>query len=244
MAEDKNKLNEEVEVIEGSEVEAVSASEQFIEKNMKQLSAIVLAVLVAVVGGIYLYSSSGSAELEDQKKIFRAEYYFGLDSTNLALFGDTSGLINDELVGFDDLTNELESSKIKNLNNYYVGLINLKNGEYEQAVSYLSDFDSEDELLLARGKSLLGDAYMELAETEASNYDNAVVAYKKATELEKNASFTPVYLLKLALAYELKGDDKAAIATYTTLIGDYKSTVAEVVDAKKYKAILEAKAKS
>ena len=148
------------------------------------------------------------------------------------------------MVGFDELANELESSKIKKLNNYYVGLLNLKNGEYQQAVDYLNDFDSDDDLLLARGKSLLGDAYMELAETDASNYDNAISAYKKATELEKNTAFTPVYLMKLALAYELKGELQKAIATYTTLIEGYNPTVAEVVDAKKYRAALEAKTKS
>ena len=244
MAKDNKKINEEVEELEIEATEEVNVSQQFVEKNMKQIATVVVAVFVAVIGGIYLYSSSGNAELEDQKKIFRAQYYFGLDSTNLALFGDTSGTVNEDLVGFDDLANQLETSKIKKLNDYYVGLINLKNGEYQQAVAYLSDFDSEDELLLARGKSLLGDAYMELAENESSNYDNAIVAYKKATELGKNPAFTPIYLMKLALAYELKGDNTAAIATYTTLITGYKSTVSEVTDAKKYRALLEAKAKS
>jgi tetratricopeptide (TPR) repeat protein len=243
MAEDKN-INEEVEGIEVEGAKEVNASEQFLEKNMKQLSTIVVAVLVTVVAGIYFYNSSGSAELEDQKKIFRAQYYFSLDSTNLALFGDTSGTVNNELVGFDELTDDLESAKIKDLNNYYVGLINLQNGEYQQAVDYLSDFESDDDLLLARGKSLLGDAYMELAETEASEYDNAIKAYKKATELEKNSAFTPVYLMKLALAYELKGNDKQAIATYSTLIDGYKPTITEVADAKKYRAVLQAKSKS
>ena len=239
MAEDKNKLNEEVEAVEV--VEEVNTSEQFVEKNMKQIVTLIGVLLVIVLGGTYLYTSSGGAELEDQKKIFRAQYYFSLDSTNLALFGDTTGEINDELVGFDELVGELESSKIQNLNNYYVGLINLKNGEYEQAASFLSDFDSDDELLLARGKSLLGDAYMELAETVNANYSNAITAYKKATQLEKNDSFTPVYLMKLALAYELNSDDANAIATYTTLIEGYKSTVTQVSDAKKYRARLVAK---
>lgn len=244
MAEDKNKLNNDVEEIEVEGAEEVNASEQFLEKNGKKLLPILVGVLVAVVAGVYFYSTSGTTELEDQKKIFRAQYYFGLDSTNLALFGDTTGDVNVDLIGFDELATELESSKVQKLNNYYVGLINLKNGEYQQAVDYLNDFDSDDELLLARGKSLLGDAYMELAETEATNYDNAIKAYKKATELEKNDSFTPVYLMKLALAYELKGDTEQAIATYTTLIDGYKPTVTEVADAKKYRAALQAEAKS
>tara|TARA_B100000809_G_scaffold64291_1_gene61004 strand:+ start:3033 stop:3755 length:723 start_codon:yes stop_codon:yes gene_type:complete len=239
MAEDKNKLNEEVEGIEATE--EVNTSEQFVEKNMKQLVILMAGILILVIGGTYFYTTSGDAVLEDQKKIFRAQYYFGLDSTNLALFGDTTGEVNDELVGFDELVGELESSKIQNLNNYYVGLINLKNGQYEQAVSFLSDFDSDDDLLLARGKSLLGDAYMELAETDVSNYAKAIAAYKKSTELEKNAAFTPVYLMKLALAYELNGNNAKAIATYTTLIDGYKPTIAEVADAKKYRALLEAK---
>ncbi len=234
-------INNDIEEIEVEGLEEVNASEEFVEKNFKTIAMVVGGVLLAVIAGIYFYSTSGSSELADQKKIFRAQYYFGLDSTNAALFG--SETLNEDLVGFDELTNELESSKVKNLNNYYVGLLNLKNGEYQQAVDYLSDFDSDDELLLARGKSLLGDAYMELAETEASNYSKAITAYKKASTLKENTAFTPIYLMKLALAYELNKDNENAIATYNKIITGYKPTVTEVNDAKKYKAVLEAKTK-
>lgn len=244
MAEDKNKQNEEVELLDGEAVEEVNASEEFLEKNLKQITSMVVALFVIIGGVTYFYTSSGDAELEDQKKIFRAQYYFGLDSNEIALFGDTSGKVNAELIGFDELASDLESSKVKNLNNFYIGVLNLKNGEYAIAVEYLSDFSSGDELLQARAKSLLGDAYMELAETDESNYSKAISAYKEASSLKSNEGFTPVYLMKLALAYELGGDDAKAIETYGKIINTYKPNVAEVTEAKKYKAVLESKTKS
>ena len=136
----KDQLNEELENQELENVEEVGASEAFVEDNAKKLGGAVAVVIALIVGGIFFYNSSSSSEVEDQKSIFRAQYYYSIDSLNLALFGDDSGNVNPDLVGFDELSNSLSSSKVKNLNNFYVGVINLQNGEYQQAIDYLTDF--------------------------------------------------------------------------------------------------------
>lgn len=237
MAENKNNEAEELEV-QGVEVEE-SASEQFVENNAKKLGIIAGAAILAIVGLIYYFNMSASSEIEDQKAIFPAQYYFGSDSLNLALFGDSTG----DLTGFDELRDELQTSKVKNLNYFYIGAINLQNGEYNVAIEYLEDFSSESDLVQARANALLGDAYMELAEEDKSKYSSAISNYEKASSTGENGAFTPGYLLKLALAYELNGQEGDAIATYDKIIKNYPS-VQEGLDAKKYKAVLEAKKNS
>ena len=238
MAENKNNEVEELEIQEG--VQGDNLSEQFVENNAKKIGVIAAVVVAAVVGVFFFYNSSVSSVEEDQKKIFPAQYYFSLDSLNLALFGDTSGTV----VGFDDLRNELESGKVKELNNFYIGVINMQNGEYETAVAYLKDYATGSDLLQARAKALLGDAYMELAEEDDSNYSLAIASYDEASKIGETTAFTPRYLLKLALAYELSDSDDNAIATYEKVISGYPSTTQEVQEAKKYKAVLEAKKNS
>ncbi len=237
MAENKNNEAEELEV-QGVEVEE-SASEQFVENNAKKLGIIAGVAIVAIIGIVYYFNMSASSEAEDQKAIYPAQYYFGSDSLNLALFGDSTG----DFSGFDELREELQTSKVKNLNYFYIGAINLQNGDFEVAIEYLEDFSSSSDLVQARANALLGDAYMELAEVEPSNYSSAISNYEKAATTGVNSAFTPGYLLKLALAYELNGQDGDAISTYDKVIDNYASGQ-EVLDAKKYKAVLEAKKNS
>jgi outer membrane protein assembly factor BamD (BamD/ComL family) len=238
MAESKNKEVEEIE-LEGGVVEN-SASEQFVENNAKKFGVIAGAIVALVVGVFFFYDMNSTSAQEDQKKIFAAQYYFSLDSLNLALFGDTTGAV----VGFDDLRSDLESGKVKELNNFYIGVINMHNEDYETAVAYLKDFSTGSDLLQARAKALLGDAYLELAENDQANLSLAISSYEEASKIGETTAFTPGYLLKLALAYELNKDESNAISTYDKVISGYPSTTQEVQEAKKYKAVLEAKKNS
>ena len=242
MAENKNNEAEELEVQEVEVQE--SASEKFVENNLKKIGGIAGGIVVLVLAVFFYFNSSASSEVEDQKKIFPAQYYFSVDSLNLALFGDSTGTINEDLVGFDELRDELQSGKVKNLNNFYIGAINLHNGDFEVAVAYLEDFSTDSDLLQARAKALLGDAYMELAEADKSNYASAIANYEQASSIGENTAFTPGYLIKLALAYELSEDNEKAIATYDKVITGYPTGTVEVLEAKKYKAVLEAKKNS
>jgi len=80
----------------------------------------------------------------------------------------------------------------------------------------------------------LGDAYMEL-----NKLDDAISHYRKAANYYRNQFYTPMYLSKLALAYELKGDKKMAINTYDEIIDEFYNSQ-ERTNAQKYKARLEA----
>jgi TolA-binding protein len=108
-------------------------------------------------------------------------------------------------------------------------------GNYSSAIPFLKDFSSSDLLLEARAKSLLGDAYM-----DQEDFATAASYYEKAASHKPNKEFTPIYLMKAALAYSLNGDTEKAIQKYDKVINDYKNTP-EYNNARKHKAMLENK---
>jgi TolA-binding protein len=185
----------------------------------------VIAVLVAG-GFFYNYYMQQQNELA-QDEMFQAVYYFESDSVDLALRGDGNNY------GFLDIIDEYGSTKAGNLANYYAGACYVQKGNYSSAMPFLKDFSSGDLLLTARANSLLGDAYM-----EADDYATAAGYYEKASSYKPNKEFTPVYLMKAALAYKMNGQNDKAIQKYDEVIAEYKNTP-EYNNAKKYKALLE-----
>ena len=120
-----------------------------------------------------------------------------------------------------------------NLAKFYAGASYLKLGDFDLAIEYLSSFSSSDYLVQARAYCLLGDAYM-----ENEQVGEAISQYKKATEYYPNEEFTPIYLMKLAIAYEESNDNDSAKIVYQQIIDDYPNAQ-EVNNAKKYMAKLQ-----
>jgi TolA-binding protein len=98
---------------------------------------------------------------------------------------------------------------------------------------YLEDFSSSDLLVQARAYSLIGDTYM-----EENNYQDAARFYDKAANYKPNKYFSPAYLMKAALAFELNHQADRAIAAYDKVINEYYDSP-EFQDARKFKAKLE-----
>ncbi|WP_423127176.1 tetratricopeptide repeat protein [Gaoshiqia sp. Z1-71] len=204
-----------------SEVEiALTRSEQFIEDNQKILT-IVIAVIVAVVAGylgftrLYIFPKEKTA----QEQMFMAEQYFEKDSFNLAINGDGNYL------GFLDIIDDYGMTKSGKLANYYTGISYLHLGQYEEAISYLNKFKTDDLLLAPVAAGAKGDAYYELNEPE-----KALNAYKKAYSF-KNEFVTPVYLLKAGNLLESQGKFDEALKTYQEIKTSYPaSTEARTID--------------
>jgi len=91
----------------------------------------------------------------------------------------------------------------------------------------LKKFDSDDMLLVPLAKSAIGDCYVEL-----SNFDKAISAYESALSANKNDFTTPTIKLKLALAYEAKGDVNKALSILEEAKADYPNN-AEVATIEK-----------
>jgi len=207
--------------------EQISRSEQFVEKHQTLMLSILGVVALIVAGGfLYKYYINSQNELA-QDEMFQAVYYFEQDSLDLALRGDGNRF------GFLDIIEEYGSTKAGNLANYYAGACYIRKGNFSSAIPFLMDFSSDDILLQARAFSLIGDANM-----EAENFSEAANYYDRAASFKPNKEFTPTYLMKAALAYQLNGQTNKAIEQYDKIIDDYQNTP-EYNNARKYKALIE-----
>ncbi len=207
--------------------EQISRSEQFVEKHQTLMLSVLGVIALIVAGGfLYKYYMDSQNELA-QDEMFQAVYYFEQDSLDLALRGDGNRY------GFLDIIEEYGSTKAGNLANFYAGACYMRKGNYSSAIPFLEDFSSDDILLQSRAYSLVGDANM-----EAENYADAANYYDQAASHKPNKEFTPTYLMKAALAYQLNGQKDKAIEQYDKIIDDYQNTP-EYNNARKYKALIE-----
>lgn len=229
MAKTKTKEgNEGLDLIENPDV-LVSKTEDFFNQKKNQnlvfgIGGVIALIVVAYMGYQYYISNRNQ---EAQEEMFQAVYYFEADSLGKALNGDGNSY------GFVDITDYYSGTEAANLANYYIGASYMKLGEYENAIRALKDFSASDALVQARAYALIGDAYMEL-----DDFESAVSWFSKASDYNPNDEFTPIYLNKLALAYEVKGDMKKAADTYGEIVDDYFGS-SQYQDAQKHKARIE-----
>jgi len=199
---------------------ALSKTEQFIEDNQKILTIIMFAIII-VVGGywgakkLYFLPQAQKA----QTAMFYAQNYFEKDSFNLALNGDG---MND---GFLEIADSYSITKPGKLANYYAGICFLRLGQFEDAIKTLEGFSCDDEALNANTQGAIGDAYLELGNT-----DKAISYYKSASDIS-DVIIAPIYLLKLGLVYEDQKQYDAALEVYSKIKDDFsKSAEARTID--------------
>jgi tetratricopeptide (TPR) repeat protein len=211
-----------------AEEKVTMTSKTPVEKYRNLLLILLGVATLGIAGYFYYRNTLEESNKEAQNAIYPAVYFFEQDSLDKALKGDGKSL------GLLDIAETYSGTKTAKLAHFYIGVIYLKQGKFEDAITNLNDFSSNDYLLQARAYSLTGDANMELAK-----YDEAVSSYKKASDYKPNEQFTPVYLMKLALAYESLKDNKKASDTYDIILTKYPKSP-ELNDAKKYKARIDA----
>lgn len=194
--------------------EAISKSEQFIEKNQKIILIVIITILV-LIGGYFSYKKLIAEPRQEtaSAEMFAAEQFFKIENMDKALNGDGKH------IGFIAIADKYGSTKSGNLANFYAGSAYLSKGEFQKAIDYLKDFKSNDVFLSNQSKAMIGDCYIEL-----NNIDNAIKNYKNAIS-KPNEMTTPFVLLKLGLAYEMNKDIKKALDTYRILKKDYPSSM-------------------
>jgi len=227
MAKKIDNTEEKIHAVE----EALSKSEKFIEKNQKILT-IVIGSAIVIVLGVFAFQKLYIAPREKaaQGQMFMAQKYFEADSLNKALNGDAN------YPGFLTIIDEYGMTKAANLSKYYAGIIYLKQGKFEDAITYLKKFDSDDEFVGPMATGAIGDANLELGKRE-----EAVDSYLKAASQQVNDLTTPLYLMRAAFVYEDLGKFDKAIELYEKIQKEHtKSTEARDID----KYIEQAKAKS
>ena len=229
MAKKETKKSDQNELLENPEViaEKLVPGEDFLKSNSKIIAGI-LVVAVVLIGGVLFFQYNTQQQNEKaQAEMFQAVYFFEQDSVDFALNGDG---INK---GFLTIIENYPRTDAANLSHFYTGSIYLSQKKFEDALTHLEEFSTDDYLVQAKAYSLIGDANLELGKTE-----EAIAQYTKAARTNENKFMSPKYLVKLAVAQEEAGKLEDAILTYTEIEEKYYESF-EFAAARKHKARLE-----
>jgi len=190
-------------------------TEQFWLKNSK-IILIALSALILLVAGYFIYQSQFKApeEMKASDAMWKAEDYYRKDSARLALNGDGPN------PGFLKIMSRYSGTKAAKLAKFYAASCYIKLGDYNNAIKYLKDFETDDKLVMVRATGLLGDAY-----SETGKKNEAVEQYRKAGTLFPDDNFnSPEYLFRAGLLYQELGKNKEAIEMYSIIKDKYHST--------------------
>ena len=174
------------------------------------------AAIILLVGGWFAYNKyvKEPGEVKAGDAMFKAEEYFKNDSLNLALNGDGTNK------GFLYIIKTYGGTKSAELANFYAGNIFLRNGDFNNAIKYLKDFNTDSKQIQMIAYGRLGDAYSELKKN-----DEAVDNYKKAGHAfpqdEANAS---EFLFRAGYLLESLGKNSEAIEVYKEIKQKYPRT--------------------
>ena len=191
--------------------EALTKTERFFEKNQKIIFIVVGCIVVVVLGYFgfkKLYIEPKENEAQDQ--IWVAQRYFEQDSLDKAIKGDGNNL------GFEDIVSDYGMTKSGNLAKYYLGMCYLKKGQFQDAIDQLKSFDGNSEIVGPLAKGAIGDAYMELGDT-----DNAIDYYLAAANKKSNEFTSSMFLFKAGFAYEDLGKYDKALELYKRIQKEY-----------------------
>lgn len=215
----KNSGDDRLQGIQSS----LTKAEQFIEKNKKLLTYILVGATVIVMA-IWGYNRFilGPKIVKAQDEMFVAQKYYELDSLNLALNGDGQNL------GFLDIIDQFGGTPSGNLAHYYTGMIYLKQGKFQEAIDELEEFDADGQIIGPMAVGCTGDAYLELG-----NKDKALEKYLEAIEMSKNDLTAPIYLMRSAFLYEDMGQWDKALKQYETIEKEHNKAY-EAREIKKY----------
>lgn len=207
MANTKQQQPEEIQV---------SKTDEFVEKNWKNVLYALVAVVVVLVAcfGISKCSDSKNDAANQSEAYYQAQFDF--EAGNYAA----------ALENFESVISEFGSTKAGNLCKAYAGLCQMNLGDIDAAISYLKDFDGNDANIAPAILSALGDCYV-----AKEAYSDAAKTFEKAASKANNPQFSPLYLKKAGLAYEKANDNSKALKAYEAIKNDYAdSELASSID--------------
>lgn len=188
--------------------ESASKTEDWVVKNQKYILGAIAAIALVVLGYLgYNKLVAEPQQKEAMNEMYTAKKYFddavsGISSDSLYAMSLNGG---EGKYGMLDIINEYGGTPAANLANYYAGTAYLNLKDYKNAITYLSDFSSDDKMLDPISKGGIGDAFVQLDQKE-----EALEYYEKAFKANVNDFTTPLYLMKAArVAIDLGQNNKA-----------------------------------
>ncbi len=224
----KTKVEKEIEVEEHSTTaevfntldETASKTEEFVAENQKYIY-IIIGIVAAVVLGYLGYKEyiAKPKTITAMNDMFQAQKFFN-DAVNGV---EKDSLFNLSLNGGEgkfgmlDIADKYSGTPAGNLANYYAGTAYLNMKKYKEAIDYLQNFKSDDEVLAVQAKGNIGDAFAQLNQPK-----DALEYYEKAFNLRDNGFTTPTYLYKAGIVALELGDAEKALSYFKRIKDDYK----------------------
>jgi len=225
-----DEMNSTTAEVFGTLDEGASKTEAWFTKNQNYILGVIVAVAVGILGYLaYGQFVQKPKEANAANELFFPQQYFdqamadeaARDSLlNLALNGAEGKY------GFLDIMEEYKGTKAANLAAYSAGMAYLNNQNYDEAITYLDQFNSKDAVLGALAKGGIGDAFAQLGQSE-----DALDYYKEAFAHSTNDFTTPKFLYKAGILAMNLGYQDQAIEYLTTIKNDFpKSKQATDID--------------
>lgn len=219
--------------LEGQDVnlgEVYTRSEMFLEKNKQSIVIGVVGLLVVVAGVLgYRKFIVEPNNREASELMWKAEYYFEVDSLDKALNGD------DQWPGFYAIANDYGSTNSGELANFYIASILMQQADYQGAIDHYAKAKVDDDVLRTMAVGNTGDALVELGRN-----DEAVKQFEKAAGMMSNEFTTPLFLMKAGILHQQSGNWSAAAKAFKRIAKEFP-TSAEANQARKYAGHAEAK---
>jgi tetratricopeptide (TPR) repeat protein len=205
--------------------EGASRSEEWVSKNQNYILGVIGVVAIAVLGYLaYVQFVQKPKESSAANEMYYPQQYFdqALASTTAKDSLFTLALEGAEgKYGFLDIMEEYSGTKAANLASYSAGMSYLNMSKYQEAISYLEGFSSDDEILGALAKGGLGDAFMQLDQAS-----DALGYYEAAAAHSTNAYTTPKFLYKAGVTALEMGDKSKALGFFQRIKDEFSSSEA------------------
>ena len=201
--EDQEQSSQEQSSYEGGD--AYTRTEVFIEKNKKPILGAIV-IIVAIVAAYFGYQRLYLAPMDEDAsaEMWKAEYYFGVDSLQKAIHGDQAGY-----KGFKDIVEEYGGTRSAGLARYYLAVSYLRSGRHQEAATQATSVETANAFVNALAQGVAGEAYVEMGKKE-----EALSYFKEAARISDNDLTRPLYLKKAGLLLESMQEYGKALELY------------------------------
>lgn len=202
--------------------EGASRTEEWAVKNQKYIIGIVGAVALVVLGYLGYNKVVAEPKAKDaMNEMYTAKSYFdeavnGASADSLYRMALDGG---EGKYGMLDIINEYGGTPAANQANYYAGMAYLNLKDYQNAITYLQNFSSDDKMLNPIAKGGIGDAFVQLEQPE-----EALGYYEKAFKANVNDFTTPLYLMKAARVAINIGENQKALDYLTRIKSEFSAS--------------------
>ena len=199
--------------------ESASKTEAWVEKNQKVILILVGIIAIGVLGYLaYQQFIQKPKEVEAVNEMYQAQNYFeqalnapAKDSLfNLALNG------GEGKYGFLDIIEKYSGTNASNIAHYYAGVAYLHTKNYQEAISHLDNFKSDDMVVGPVALGDIGDAFVQLDQNE-----DALKYYEKAATIKNNEFTSPRFLLKAGIIALKLNQPNVALKHFKNITENY-----------------------